>query len=167
MSGKWVYIINNGKKSLTLSEMRVYGSKDNFAFICHWQIILHNVENPIFTEQSIHLVTASCQIEEDADYRVGSSKSISDWKGVTKQGCADLAASTQGGRYWTYRSTEHHCWVKADPGHPTLAFAKYAEGHFSGNADCGVRGLRGKWKLSDWAFAIKRVVTFRWRKIVP
>ena len=98
----------------------------------------------MFTAKAIHLLTASCQIMEDSDYRVGSSNSIFDWTGVTQQGCADLTASTNGARYWTYRSAEHRCWVLAGPRQPVANFAHYAEGHFSGNADCGVRGLRGK-----------------------
>ena len=104
----------------------------------------------IFSAQAIYFLAASCLMVEDVEYRVDSSASISDWTDVSQEACADLTASTEGATHWSYNSNDggqHQCWVKrVDPGQQIRDFAHYTEGYISGNADCGVRGIRGKGK---------------------
>ena len=47
---------------------------------------------------------SGCIREENIDYRAGPSNNILDREGLTPQGCADMAASTEGGHFWTFKA---------------------------------------------------------------
>ena len=92
-------------------------------------------------------LTEKCNIEEDYEIKVDPSDDIFKWNVVTQQDCADLTASTVGARFWSYSQSEHLCWVKkanhgTGIGYETGKSPK--SGFLFGNADCGVRGIRGK-----------------------
>ena len=93
-----------------------------------------------------------CVKEENIDYRSGS---ILTKKGLTEKGCADLAASTRGGNFWTFKehvidapdprhatriwwhdvpgTSTSGCWVKRTNNNRTTT----TTGHVSGNRACG------------------------------
>ena len=84
-------------------------------------------------------------MEEGIDYRVGEEGTILKWSDLTKDACANLAASTikngqlnQGGLYWSYKASEKLCWVRKTNGNPTSDSSIV-----SGSKDCGTR-LPGK-----------------------
>ena len=68
-----------------------------------------------------------CIIDQDIDYR---DNDIISWTEVTtQQACAVLAASTEGGLFWTWHP--NHCFVKSSNSGKT-----YKAGDVSGNIQC-------------------------------
>ena len=83
----------------------------------------------------------SCIVEEGIDYRVGEENIIFRWNDLTKDACANLAASVikhgqlnQGGLYWSYKASEKRCWVKKTNENPNADSSVV-----SGSKECGIR----------------------------
>ena len=83
------------------------------------------------------LVTSGCIQETDIEYSLGDDNDIAEQQGLTQQECAELAAATDGGLFWTYKSYQNRCYVKKTNG--GRKFQLYA-GLVSGNKECGVAG---------------------------
>ena len=83
------------------------------------------------------LSTSGCIQEIDIEYSLGGDNDIAEQQGLTQQECAELAAATDGGLFWTYKSYQNRCYVKKTNG--GRKFELYA-GLVSGNKECGVAG---------------------------
>ena len=81
--------------------------------------------------------TSGCIQENDIEYSLGAENDIAEVQGLTQQGCAELAAATTGGLFWTYKSYQNRCYVKKTNG--GRRYQLYA-GLVSGNRECGVTG---------------------------
>ena len=72
-----------------------------------------------------------CKIFKNIDY-YGNNISGFPQKAETQKDCANLAASTEGALFWSYRASDKLCWVKnSDSGR------REQEGVVSGNIECG------------------------------
>ena len=80
---------------------------------------------------------SGCIQEHDIEYSLGDDNDIAEEQGLTQQGCAELAAATDGGLFWTYKSYQSRCYVKKTNG--GRKYQLYA-GLVSGNKECGVTG---------------------------
>ena len=95
---------------------------------------------PLFGNQSVcvlYFSTSGCIQEHDYDYSLGGENDIAEVQGLTQQECAELAAATDGGLFWTYKSYQNRCFVKKTDG--GKKYQQYA-GLVSGNKACGVTG---------------------------
>ena len=81
--------------------------------------------------------TSGCIQENDIEYSLGAENDIAEVQGLTQQGCAELAATTAGALFWTYKSYQNRCYVKKTNG--GRRYQLYA-GLVSGNRECGVTG---------------------------
>ena len=76
------------------------------------------------------------------DYRAGPSNNVLEEDGLTEQECANLATSTVGGNFWTFKAqvqsggkNTSRCWVRK-----TNKGRRREQGLVSGNRACGVSG---------------------------
>ena len=88
---------------------------------------------------SAGLTLYQCVREENIDYRAGS---ILVKDNSTEQGCAELAAKTVAGNFWTFKAqvksggkSTSRCWVRR-----TNKGRRRQPGLVSGNRACGVSG---------------------------
>ena len=86
-----------------------------------------------------HFSNTGCIRENDVDYSLGDDNDLAYQQGLTEQGCAELAAATAGGLFWSYHSFQNKCWVKKTNG--GWKYELYA-GLVSGNKECGVAGVK-------------------------
>ena len=94
-----------------------------------------------------------CIKETDVDYSLGDDNDIAYQQGLTEQGCAELAAATEGGLFWSYHSYQSKCWVKKTTG--GWKYELYA-GLVSGNKECGVAGVRIRFSQKAQSFFRQR-----------
>ena len=94
---------------------------------------------PLFVKQNVcvrSFSTSGCIQENDYEYE-GGENDIAEVQSLTQQECAELAASTDGGLFWTYKAYQSRCFVKKTDG--GKRYQQYA-GLVSGNKACGVTG---------------------------
>ena len=76
-------------------------------------------------------IFSGCIIEQDTFYfdtTVAVLQNV-----ATQQACADISATTDGGNFWTWKSTDNTCFVKASNSSPRRPYA----GAVSGSKICG------------------------------
>ena len=83
-------------------------------------------------------------------------------EGLTEKGCADLAASTDGGNFWTFKAevetgdgdvSPSRCWVMK------IKEKRSQEGLVSGNRACGVPGKYYPKYLNTYSCSIYKTPT--------
>ena len=93
---------------------------------------------PLFGNICVILFSISgCIQENDIEYSLGDDNDIAEVQGLTQQGCAELAAATDGALFWTYKSYQNRCYVKKTNGGRRQ---QLYSGLVSGNKECGVTG---------------------------
>ena len=92
-----------------------------------------------------------CFREDNIEYDAGESSNIIEQEGLTEQGCADLAAFTDEGNFWTFKAhisedddtSPSGCWVKKTNEGRRRSYT----GVVSGNRPCGLSGKYSSWDI--------------------
>ena len=137
---KRLSLVKNGRKAWHWRSGRTAGL---FCETCAFKSFNMKSIQSFLTEDFSPQGSSECLREVGFDYSGGRESNIFDWTGVSQEHCERLAASTPGGRFWTYRPSESRCWVKK-----TNKGRKANSGVVSGNRACG-QPLPGK--ISDFA----------------